>query len=95
MKKLDTIGKKETILGDLFERQPEALKTFSEETANFSVVVEGDPNGKLLIDIWNSKKRLSFTCKSDEDIEVLVDDLKAELIDLGIKLQPPSKKRYL
>ena len=90
MNKPEKIGGDEdlTKLEDLFERQPEVLEAFKNETVKLRVVLEGHPQGTFFVDIENSQKAIFFTSKNVDniDIEVFVDDLRNELADLGVKL---------
>lgn len=85
---LDNLIMQPSILGDLFTRHPEALEAFREEAVKLRIVLEGEGQGKFFVEIWNLKKKVSFTCENIDgsDIEIFVDDLKLELKDLGIDL---------
>ncbi len=86
MSRLESLSKQSTILRDIFERHPEALEVFQNDEVKFRVVLEGAQQCKFFVEIWNSKKRVSFACKNNNNIEVFVNDLKLELADLGIDL---------
>lgn len=87
MDKLDRLGGHSTILGDVFKWHPEALEAFIDDEVKFRVLLDGMQQGKFFVEIWNSKKKVSFAYENTDGskIEVFVDDLKAELLDLGIQ----------